>query len=70
VGRSRTLLHLERLLEQAHYGVIRGSGGLGKTVLTTELARWLVRCGRFARAAFVSVEPQNVQDVNGVLDAK
>jgi hypothetical protein len=39
-------------------------------VLTTELARWLVRCGRFARAAFVSVEPQNVQDVNGVLDAK
>jgi hypothetical protein len=63
VGRSRLLLRLERLLEQARYG------GLGKTVLATELARWLVRCGRFARAAFVSVEPQNVQDVNGVLDA-
>ena len=69
VGRSRMLLHLERLLEQENYAVIRGSGGLGKTVLASELARWLVRSGRFERAAFVSVEPQNVQDVRGVLDA-
>ena len=69
VGRSRMLLHVERLLEQENYGVIRGSGGMGKTVLATELTRWLVRSGRFERAAFVSVEPQNVQDVNGVLDA-
>ena len=69
VGRSRILLHLERLLEQENYTVIRGSGGLGKTVLAAELTRWLVRSGRFERAAFVSVEPQNVQDVNGVLDA-
>lgn len=68
VGRSRMLLHVERLLEQENYGVIRGSGGMGKTVLATELTRWLVRSGRFERAAFVSVEPQNVQDVNGVLD--
>ncbi|MBW4484348.1 MAG: tetratricopeptide repeat protein [Tildeniella torsiva UHER 1998/13D] len=67
VGRSRQLLHLERLLQQEPYAVIRGSGGLGKTALTTELARWLVQSGRFGRAAFVSVEPQNVQDVKGVL---
>ncbi len=69
VGRSRTLLHVERLLEQENYGVIRGSGGMGKTVLATELTRWLVRSGRFDRAAFVSVESKNVQDVKGVLDA-
>ncbi len=69
VGRSRQLLHLERLLQQEPYAVVRGSGGLGKTALTTELARWLVRSHRFGRAAFVSVESQNVQDVRGVLDA-
>lgn len=69
VGRSRTLLHIERLLVNARYVVVRGSGGMGKTALTVELARWLVRSGRFARAAFVSVEPHNVQDVRGVLDA-
>ena len=69
VGRSRMLLYLERLLQQESYAVIRGSGGMGKTVLAVELTRWLVRSGRFQRAAFVSVEPQNVQDVMGVLDA-
>jgi hypothetical protein len=69
VGRSRLLLHLERLLQQEPYAVVRGSGGLGKTALTTELARWLVRSHRFGRAAFVSVESQNVLDVRGVLDA-
>ncbi|MBE9141228.1 CHAT domain-containing protein, partial [Nodosilinea sp. LEGE 07088] len=69
VGRSRQLLHLERLLQQEPYAVVRGSGGLGKTALATEIARWLVQSGRFQRAAFVSVEPQNVQDVKGVLQA-
>jgi hypothetical protein len=39
VGRSRQLLHLERLLHQEPYAVIRGSGGLGKTALATELAQ-------------------------------
>ncbi|MFZ5856192.1 MAG: tetratricopeptide repeat protein [Chloroflexota bacterium] len=68
VGRSRMLLHLERLLELTNYAVIRGSGGMGKTALATELTRWLVRSNRFERAAFVSVETQNVQDVRGVLD--
>ena len=76
VGRSRMLLRLERLLaqtaepqNQGGYGVIRGSGGMGKTALAVELARWLVQSGRFGQAAFVSVEPQNVQNVQGVLDA-
>jgi tetratricopeptide (TPR) repeat protein len=69
VGRSRMLLYLERLLEVEDYAVIRGSGGMGKTALAAELVRWLVRSNRFARAAFVSVETQNVQDVKGVLDA-
>ncbi len=69
VGRSRMLLLLERMLELEKYAVIRGSGGMGKTALATELVRWLVRSNRFERAAFVSVEPQNVQDVKGVLDA-
>jgi hypothetical protein len=32
-------------------------------------ARWLVQSGRFQRGVFVSVEPQNVQDVPGVLDS-
>jgi tetratricopeptide (TPR) repeat protein len=69
IGRSRMLLHVERLLAEQQYAVIRGSGGLGKTALATELGRWLVRCKRFQRAAFISVEPQNVQDVRGVLDS-
>ncbi|WP_339136596.1 MAG: TIR domain-containing protein [Candidatus Electrothrix sp. GW3-4] len=69
IGRSRMLLHVERLLAQEQYAVIRGSGGLGKTALATELGRWLLRCGRFQRAAFVSLEPHCVQDVRGVLDA-
>jgi tetratricopeptide (TPR) repeat protein len=68
VGRSRELLHLERLLLQQPYAVIRGSGGLGKSALAVELVRWLVRSGRFGRAAFVNVEAHNVQDVRGVLD--
>ena len=69
VGRSRALLRLERLLAREQWVVIRGSGGMGKTALAIELARWLVRSGRFQRAAFVSVETHNVQDVRGVLDA-
>jgi len=69
VGRSRMLLRLERLLEQEPFAVIRGSGGMGKTVLAVELTRWLVQSSRYQRAAFVSVESQNVQDVKGVLDA-
>jgi tetratricopeptide (TPR) repeat protein len=66
-GRSRELLALERLLHTQPYAVLRGQGGAGKTTLAVELARWLVRSGRFKRAAFVSVEQSG--DARTVLDA-
>lgn len=56
IGRSRELLSLERMLENQPYAVIAGQGGMGKTTLSIELARWLVRSGRFDRCAFVSLE--------------
>jgi tetratricopeptide (TPR) repeat protein len=65
-GRSRELLALERLLQVDSYAVVRGTGGQGKTTLAAELARWLVRTGRFARAAFVSLEHH--RDARAVLD--
>jgi tetratricopeptide (TPR) repeat protein len=66
-GRSRELLALERLLHQNPYAVVRGQGGAGKTTLAAELARWLVRSGRFRRAAFASVEQSG--DARTVLDS-
>ncbi len=65
-GRSRELLALERLLHQEPWTVVRGTGGQGKTTLAAELARWLTRTGRFARAAFVSLEHH--RDARAVLD--
>ncbi len=65
-GRSRELLALERLLHRQPWAVVRGVGGQGKTTLAAELARWLTRTGRFARAAFVSLE--NHRDARAVLD--
>lgn len=56
LGRDRELLYLERLLQREPYAVIQGIGGMGKTTLASELARWLVRTKRFERAAFVSLE--------------
>lgn len=67
VGRSRELLALERLLHAEPWVVIRGQGGEGKTTLAVELARWLVRTGRFGRAAFVSLE--RYMDARGVVDS-
>jgi tetratricopeptide (TPR) repeat protein len=67
IGRSRELLALERLLQAETWAVIRGQGGEGKTTLAAELARWLVRTGRYARAAFVSLEQYT--DARGVLDS-
>jgi hypothetical protein len=55
-GRSRELLALERLLHGEQWAVVRGTGGQGKTTLAVELARWLTRTARCARAAFVSLE--------------
>jgi tetratricopeptide (TPR) repeat protein len=66
-GRSRELLALERLLHKDPYAVVRGQGGAGKTTLAAELARWLVRVGRFRRAAFVSLE--QYIDARSVLDS-
>jgi tetratricopeptide (TPR) repeat protein len=66
-GRSRELLGLERLLHRQAWVVVRGTGGQGKTTLAIELARWLVRTGRFDRAAFVSLEHH--RDARAVLDA-
>ncbi len=65
-GRSRELLALERLLHRELWAVVRGTGGQGKTTLAVELARWLTRTGRFARAAFVNLE--RYRDVRAVLD--
>ncbi len=56
VGRSRELLALQRLLRHERYAVVRGQGGEGKTALTAEFARWMVRSHQIRRAAFVSVE--------------
>ena len=66
-GRSRELLALERLLHTEPYAVVRGQGGAGKSTLAIELARWLVRVGRFRRAAFVSLEQYT--DARTVLDS-
>ncbi len=66
-GRSRELLALERLLHREPWAVVRGAGGQGKTTLAVELARWLTRTARFARAAFVSLEHH--RDDRAVLDA-
>jgi tetratricopeptide (TPR) repeat protein len=65
-GRSRELLALERLLYRESWAVVRGSGGQGKTTLAVELARWLVRTGRFGRAGFVSLE--HYRDAKAVVD--
>ena len=72
IGRSRELLKLERLLmkqapAELRYAVVRGMGGQGKTTLAVEAARWLIRIGRFRRAAFVSLE--HYTDARGVLDS-
>lgn len=56
IGRSRELLALQRLLRHERYAVVRGQGGEGKTALTAEFARWMVRSHQVRRAAFVSVE--------------
>jgi tetratricopeptide (TPR) repeat protein len=67
IGRSRELLHLERLFRLQRWALIRGQGGEGKTVLAVELARWMVRSRQVKRAAFVSVETYG--NLPAVLDA-
>ena len=65
VGRLHERLALERALEDHAVAVVVGVGGQGKTTLAAELGRWLVRCQRFRRAAFVSMEQS--PPVEGVL---
>ncbi len=67
IGRSRELLSLERLLRHDRYAVVRGQGGEGKTTLSAEFARWMVRSHQVRRAVFVSVETHS--NVAAVLDA-
>ncbi len=67
VGRSKELLALQRLLRDAHYAVVRGQSGEGKTALAAEFARWMVRSHQIHRAAFVSVETHG--NARAVLDA-
>src|SRR6185436_18970901 len=56
-----------RLLRVERYAVVRGQGGEGKTALTAEFARWMVRSQQIHRAAFVSVETYNNE--RAVVDA-
>lgn len=67
VGRSRELLALQRLLHHERYAVVRGQGGEGKTALSAEFARWMVRSHQIYRVAFVSVETHS--HAAAVLDA-
>ncbi|MCL4251296.1 MAG: tetratricopeptide repeat protein [Anaerolineae bacterium] len=56
-GRARELLKLERELAARAVVIVHGFGGLGKTTLAAEAARWFWRTGRFpGGAAFVSFE--------------
>jgi len=49
------------------YAVLRGTGGVGKTTLAVELARWLSRSHRCQRVAFASLE--TIHDDRSLLDA-
>jgi tetratricopeptide (TPR) repeat protein len=71
IGRGRELLALERLLlrsdkDDPQYAVILGQGGVGKTTIAVELARWLAQTDRFERVAFVSLE--FTHDARALLD--
>jgi tetratricopeptide (TPR) repeat protein len=68
IGRSRELLALQRLLRHERWAVVRGQGGEGKTTLTAEFARWMVRSQQMRRAAFVSVEGLERNIAQSVLD--
>jgi tetratricopeptide (TPR) repeat protein len=56
VGRARELLALERAFRGHGLVVLHGWGGVGKTALAAEAARWFTRTGLFRDAAFVSFE--------------
>jgi len=66
VGRARDLLWLQRRLVRGRSVALVGEGGLGKTALAVELARWLLETRSVHRVAFVSVE--RFGEVRVVLD--
>lgn len=69
VGRGRELLAIDRKLLAATEGnrllALVGPGGLGKTALAIETARWMLAIRRVQRVAFASVE--EVSDARGVI---
>jgi tetratricopeptide (TPR) repeat protein len=70
VGRDRELLALSRLLHRHRVVLLRGTGGLGKTALAAECARWLLDVQRVRRLAWTSVEKYGsaeavLQDLGG-----
>jgi tetratricopeptide (TPR) repeat protein len=67
VGRAKALLTIDRMLRDRRWVAITGGGGLGKTELAKEAARWRLAMRRAERIAFVSVEA--IGDARGVLDA-
>jgi tetratricopeptide (TPR) repeat protein len=71
VGRGRELLAIDRALVGAPEGgrllALVGPGGLGKTALAAETARFLLAIRRVQRVAFASVE--QLSDARGVVAA-
>ena len=74
VGRDRELLALSRVLHRQRVVLLRGTGGLGKTALAAECARWLLDVQRVRRLAWTSVETYGsaeavLQDLGGQVGA-
>jgi tetratricopeptide (TPR) repeat protein len=66
VGRARKLLEVQRRLRDRRVLALVGEGGLGKTALAVECARWLLDLRRFERVAFATVE--DLPDARLLLD--
>jgi tetratricopeptide (TPR) repeat protein len=67
IGRSRTLLILERLIEEKRTLFLRGPNGNGKTTTAVAFAHWLLRCGRFQQVAYVNHD--DAKEPNLLLEA-
>lgn len=67
IGRSRTLLIMERLIEEQRTLFLRGPNGNGKTTTAIAFAHWLLRCGRFQQVAYVNHD--DAREPNLLLEA-
>jgi tetratricopeptide (TPR) repeat protein len=56
IGRSAALLKIERLLLRTGIVMVSGFGGVGKTALAREAAKWLTRTRMYDDTCFVSFE--------------